>query len=961
GAQGVNINYTLPTAAAAANGYVLSSTTGGAMSWVDPATLASSEWHLTGNTGTSAWNGATGNIIGTLDAQDFVIGTGAVAGTREKVRVTTAGNLQLSQPGTRLSFLGTTTGVTTFQAGVQGATNLNYTLPITAPVASSLLYSSGGAASNLSWTNTGTNGQVLTITGGVPSWQNSSASGSFVNYNTATVQNTAVITAANYLFNVAYAASATTNNALGGVITSTAGTSGNTNATGLAVTATANASGTSTALTVNAGGGTTNYAALFNGGNVGVGNVTPATSVDITKDLATREYNYATSMSGTKNDWSFDGLNPANQMSFVRISTASAGFTITGVVGGQNGKYLTIYNGTNQTMTIANQNASSAAANRIITGTQVNIPIPTGGSADLIYSTAESRWVVHATSGVSGWLYTGNSGLTDGVNNFHGTLDNTPIRFVAGATSAPSTKMVLDINGNLLFGSNSGNAVFTQGSGRVAFGDSITTTRLASVPTYVNRVFNMIDPNAVVRIWRFNSNSGGTDPAIELVGGTNDNQGNAANHWWDVYATGTPGVAGSGTGGQGEHMSFRRRTGAHDSEYLAIFAGGNVGIGNNGVNPVENPDTRLVVRQVDGGTNNVADLISLRHTSSGNPTTGFGGAIVFKNEDSTAANQLTARIAGLWTNANHANRTGALAFTTVNAGTASEAVRIAGNGFVGVNTTAPNVSMDIDGAVATRAYSKSLSNGNNNNLTNLANESFARITGPTGAFTITGIAGGSDGQLLKILNSTSQSMTIADQSASSTAANRITSATGTDIVLTGSYSEVDLIYDATASRWIVTNPPSAGSGGSSSTIGFAYKASDQSVTSSTTLVNDNDLAIAINANDTWEIHGELHADCSSSTPNIKVAFTIPAGATMKIFYNGISDGGVTAGASVLTASGVSKTVNITGGTSTYIQIHGIVLNGGNSGNIQLKWAQGTSNGNSVILRTNTFLRGTKVN
>ena len=116
-----NINYTLPLAAAAVNGYVLSSTTGGAMSWTDPATLATSDWHLTGNTGTTAWNGAIGNIIGTLDAQDFVIGTGAVAGTREKVRITQAGNLQLSQPGTQLSFLGTSTGVTTFQAGAQGA------------------------------------------------------------------------------------------------------------------------------------------------------------------------------------------------------------------------------------------------------------------------------------------------------------------------------------------------------------------------------------------------------------------------------------------------------------------------------------------------------------------------------------------------------------------------------------------------------------------------------------------------------------------------------------------------------------------------------------------------------------------------------------------------------------------------------------------------------------------------
>ena len=156
GAQGAtNINYTLPTAAAVANGYVLTSTTGGLMSWTDPLTLLTSDWHLTGNTGTTAWNGATGNIIGTLDAQDFVIGTGAVAGTREKVRITQAGNLQLSQPGTQLSFLGTGTGVTTFQAGAQGATNINYTLPTAAAVANGYVLSSttGGV---MSWTDPAT-------------------------------------------------------------------------------------------------------------------------------------------------------------------------------------------------------------------------------------------------------------------------------------------------------------------------------------------------------------------------------------------------------------------------------------------------------------------------------------------------------------------------------------------------------------------------------------------------------------------------------------------------------------------------------------------------------------------------------------------------------------------------------------------------------------------------------------
>ena len=127
------------------------------------------------------------------------------------------------------------------------------------------------------------------------------------------------------------------------------------------------------------------------------------------------------------------------------------------------------------------------------------------------------------------------------------------------------------------------------------------------------------------------------------------------------------------------------------------------------------------------------------------------------------------------------------------------------------------------------------------------------------------------------------------------------------------------------------------------------------------LVNDNDLSFATNPAETWEIHGELHADNTVNAANIKIAFTIPAGATMKIYYNAIEDGGVTGGASVLTASGVAKTVTIVGGTSTYIQVHGIVRTVGTGGTVQLKWAQGTANAASTTLRTDSFIKATRVN
>src|SRR5438874_11442787 len=67
------------------------------------------------------------------------------------------GNLLLSNSGTadQLQFQGTSTGITTFQAGAQGATNINYTLPIATPSANGQVLSSttGGA---MSWVNQNT-------------------------------------------------------------------------------------------------------------------------------------------------------------------------------------------------------------------------------------------------------------------------------------------------------------------------------------------------------------------------------------------------------------------------------------------------------------------------------------------------------------------------------------------------------------------------------------------------------------------------------------------------------------------------------------------------------------------------------------------------------------------------------------------------------------------------------------
>ena len=95
---------------------------------------------------------------------------------------------------------------------------------------------------------------------------------------------------------------------------------------------------------------------------------------------------------------------------------------------------------------------------------------------------------------------------------------------------------------------------------------------------------------------------------------------------------------------------------------------------------------------------------------------------------------------------------------------------------------------------------KTLANGANNNV-NLNEDKFIRITGPTGAFSISGIAGGINGKEVYLYNAVAFDMTITND-ATSTAANRILTLTGADVVLTG-VSVAHLVYYATDARWIL--------------------------------------------------------------------------------------------------------------------------------------------------------------
>lgn len=99
----------------------------------------------------------------------------------------------------------------------------------------------------------------------------------------------------------------------------------------------------------------------------------------------------------------------------------------------------------------------------------------------------------------------------------------------------------------------------------------------------------------------------------------------------------------------------------------------------------------------------------------------------------------------------------------------------------------------------------SLANGINQDIV-VGTNVFVEVSGPTGAFSIEGIAGGRDGKLVFILNQTGQNMTIATEGGATgndpTAANRIISLSGADRATTGNGAAM-LLYSGASSRWIL--------------------------------------------------------------------------------------------------------------------------------------------------------------
>jgi parallel beta-helix repeat protein len=144
-----------------------------------------------------------------------------------------------------------------------------------------------------------------------------------------------------------------------------------------------------------------------------------------------------------------------------RLTGASAQ-TITGIAGGADGRMITLVNAAAQNATIANNSASSTAANRIITGTGSNMTLGPGASISLVYDSGASLWrVVGSTSAVGGGTYVNLQGSTPGtadIGNFN--ITGTGIANIIQGTSSVLTPSIDVVSaGTLNVGTSTATAI----------------------------------------------------------------------------------------------------------------------------------------------------------------------------------------------------------------------------------------------------------------------------------------------------------------------------------------------------------------------------------------------------------------------------------------------------------------------------------------------------------------------
>lgn len=138
------------------------------------------------------------------------------------------------------------------------------------------------------------------------------------------------------------------------------------------------------------------------------------------------------------------------------------------------------------------------------------------------------------------------------------------------------------------------------------------------------------------------------------------------------------------------------------------------------------------------------------------------------------------------------------------------------------------------------------------------------------------------------------------------------------------------------------------------------KAADQSVTSSTVLVNDTALVIAsanLVASATYRVDCELdYEGGTNGSSDIKINWVVPAGATFQLGIPAYFSTSGVVNAPVILKSATTFSVGTSGAASLRcLVMTGSLIMSSTLANLQLQWAQNTSSATATIVHAGSYL------
>ena len=137
------------------------------------------------------------------------------------------------------------------------------------------------------------------------------------------------------------------------------------------------------------------------------------------------------------------------------------------------------------------------------------------------------------------------------------------------------------------------------------------------------------------------------------------------------------------------------------------------------------------------------------------------------------------------------------------------------------------------------------------------------------------------------------------------------------------------------------------------------KSADQTITSTTTFVNDADMRLAVAAGAQYEFHAYIRFS-SGTGQDWKSSFNVPAGAIARFQFLGRDISANFAGDAEYTAASTITSQGRGVGVLSNAQFLGTVVTAGTAGNFIFQWSQNTSGAFNTTLYQYSYLTARRI-